>query len=113
MSNPTPAPAPSQGLPKGIDALTELAMDLRWTWCHFSDELWRRLDPVLWAQTTHPSSVLQSVSRERLAAALKDPEFCALLEQLVRSKREAAAAPAWFQKTHPKPPLTCVAYFCM
>jgi starch phosphorylase len=113
MSNPTPAPAAPQAFPKGIDALTELAMDLRWTWCHFSDELWRRLDPALWAQTSHPSSVLQSVSRERLAAALKDPGFCALLEQLVRSKRESAASPAWFQETYPKPPLTCVAYFCM
>jgi len=113
MSIPIPAPTPPQALPKGIDALTELAMDLRWTWCHFSDELWRRLDPTLWSQAPHPSSVLQSVSRERLAAALKDPEFCALLDQLVRSKREAAAAPAWFQKTYPKPPLSCVAYFCM
>jgi starch phosphorylase len=57
--------------------------------------------------------VLQSVSRERLAEALKDREFLALLEQQIRSKRENAAAATWFQQTYPKSPLTCVAYFCM
>jgi starch phosphorylase len=113
MSDATSALAPTEAFPTGIEALTELAMDLRWSWCHSSDELWKRLDPVLWARTTHPSSVLQSVSRERLAEALRDSEFCALLEQLIRSKREAAAAPTWFQQKYPTPPLTCVAYFCM
>jgi len=113
MSNPISSPVPPEALPKGIEALTELAMDLRWSWCHFSDELWKQLDPAHWARTPHPSSVLQSVSRERLAAALADPAFCALLDRLILQKRESAAAPGWFQKSYPKPPLSCVAYFCM
>ena len=29
------------------------------------------------------------------------------------ARRQAAEAPAWFQKTHPQSPLTCVAYFSM
>jgi len=33
--------------PQGLDALTELAMDLRWSWNHRADELWIRLDPEL------------------------------------------------------------------
>jgi starch phosphorylase len=88
-------------------------MDLRWSWNHCSDELWKRLDPDLWAQTHHPNVVLQAVSRDRLDRALADPEFSRLLGGLVQAKRDAAAAPAWFQQNHPQAPLTCVAYFCM
>ena len=60
--------------PQGLEALTELAMDLRWSWNHYSDDLWRRLDPELWALTSHPSVVLQAVSREKLSAALANPD---------------------------------------
>ncbi len=88
-------------------------MDLRWTWNHSMDELWRRLDPALWALTYHPSVVLQSVSREKIAAALADPDFCRLLDRLVQEKRQAATMPRWFQQQHPGASLACVAYFCM
>ena len=107
-SEPAP-PAP----PPEMDALLELAMDLRWSWNHASDELWRRLEPELWALTHHPNAVLQTVAPEQLAGALADPAFRQLLEQLVQAKRQAAAEPAWFQEKYPQPPLTCVAYFCM
>jgi starch phosphorylase len=99
--------------PQGLDGLTELAMDLRWSWNHSADELWRRLDPALWALTHHPSVVLQTVAREKLASALADPDFCRLLDRLVQAKRQAAAAPGWFQQKYPQAPLTCVAYFCL
>jgi glycogen phosphorylase len=108
-SGAPPPPIPSHGL----EALTELAMDLRWTWNHSGDELWRRLDPELWALTYHPSFVLQTVSREKLSQALADPDFCRLLDRLVQANREAATVPRWFQKKHPQAPLSCVAYFCM
>jgi starch phosphorylase len=91
-------------LAEGTDQLTELAMDLRWSWNHCADELWRRLDPELWALTSHPNVVPQTVSREKLAAALADPAFAALLARLVAKKRELAAAPAWFQKNIPAHP---------
>ena len=113
MKDIPPNSTHSADLPHGLEALTELAMDLRWSWSHFSDELWRRLDPTLWALTSHPNVVLQTVSREKLASELADPEYCRLLESAVRAKREAAATPAWFQQKFPAAPLTGVAYFCM
>jgi len=113
MSDEISSPPPSTALPHGLDALTELAMDLRWTWNHCSDVLWTRLDPALWDLTHHPSEVLQAVSRERLAAALADPDFCRELDRLVLANRQAESAPGWFQQTHPQSPLTSVAYFCM
>ena len=107
-NDPTP-PIP----PQGLEALTELAMDLRWTWKHSTDELWQQLDPTLWALTHHSNVVLQTVARERLAQALTDPSFCRLLDRLVEDKRQAAAAPGWFQERYPQGSLNCVAYFCM
>ena len=113
MSDLSPAAPPSTPLPRGHEALIELAMDLRWSWNHCADALWIRLDPARWAQTQHPSEVLQTVSREKLATALADPDFTRELDRLVLANRQAEAEPAWFQQTHPQSPLTGVAYFCL
>ena len=75
--------------PPGLDALRELAMDLRWSWDHGTDELWRRLDPTLWALTHHPNVVLQTVSREKLVGALADPEYRRLLDASVQARIQA------------------------
>jgi starch phosphorylase len=112
MNTTTPA-SPPPTPPQGLDALTELAMDLRWSWNHSADELWRRLDTALWELTHHPNVVLQTVSREKLAGALADPDFCRLLDRLVEARRQAAEAPGWFQKKYPQASLNCVVYFCM
>jgi len=112
--NESPAgPPASPELPRGLAALTELAMDLRWSWHHGTDALWSRLDPELWERTRHPNDVLQAVSHDRLTAALADPAFNRELDRLVLANREAESAPAWFQHAHSQSPLTCVAYFCM
>ena len=97
----------------GFDSLVELALDMRWTWNHATDEVWRRLDPALWDQTHHPCDVLQTVSREKIRRALADQAFRKKIEDLARSKKQAEEAPAWFQKNHPRAPLTCAAYFSM
>jgi starch phosphorylase len=39
---------------EGFDSLAELALDMRWSWNHAADEIWRQLDPVLWELTYHP-----------------------------------------------------------
>ena len=110
----TPAATSSSPTPSnGLAALTELAMDLRWTWNHSADELWAKLDPELWQRTRHPSVMLQTIAHDKLTDALNDPAFTRFLARLVKANRHAETAPAWFQKTHPKSPLTCVAYFCM
>jgi starch phosphorylase len=98
---------------EGFEALTELALDLRWSWNHASDALWRELDPVLWEQTHHPCDVLRTVSRKTLDHALADPTFRKRLDALVEAKARATTEPAWFQQAHPQAPLTCVAYFSM
>jgi starch phosphorylase len=97
----------------GVALLRELALDLRWSWNHASDELWDRLEPELWARTHNPWVVLQTLSRQRLAPILGDPVFRTRLERLVGLAREAALRPTWFGQTHGDSHLGCVAYFSM
>ncbi|MGB2621800.1 MAG: alpha-glucan family phosphorylase [Candidatus Acidiferrum sp.] len=95
------------------DALTELALDLRWSFNHSADKLWERLDPELWDLTHNPWVVLQTVSRDRLQSVTSDPDYQCLVSHLHREKRAAEQAEGWFQKTHPHSALTGVAYFSM
>jgi glycogen phosphorylase len=99
--------------PEGIGYLEELAFDLRNSWEHGADDIWRRLDPELWAATHNPQVVLQTVARTRLRNALADPEFLERLTSVVLARRRAAQATTWFQRSHPQAPLTCAAYFSM
>ncbi len=98
---------------EGFDALADLALDMRWSWNHGSDELWRQLDPDLWTRVANPWVVLQTVSRPKIERALADPGFRAKLDGLLESRRQAARAPAWFQENYAQAGLRCVAYFSM
>ncbi len=50
----------------GCNSLIELALDMRWSWSHYGDKVWKQLDPELWELTQNPWVVLQTVSREKL-----------------------------------------------
>ena len=43
---------------EGFDSLAELALDMRWSWNHATDGVWRTLDPALWERTQNPWVVL-------------------------------------------------------
>jgi len=98
---------------EGFDSLAELALDLRWSWNHATDQVWRQLDPDLWEMTQNPWVVLQTVSQDKLKSLLADPAFRKRVDDLLKAKREAVESPAWFQQEHPQSPLKCVAYFSM
>jgi starch phosphorylase len=98
---------------EGFDSMAELALDMRWSWNHATDEVWRQLDPELWAITHNPWVVLQTVSRDQIERVLDDPAFRKQVNELVEARRQEAKAPAWFQQNHAQAPLTCAAYFSM
>jgi glycogen phosphorylase len=95
------------------DALSELALDLRWCYNHATDPLWRQLDAELWESTHNPWIVLQTVSRQKLQSVTADPVFQKLLADIHREKRTAETSPSWFQRTHPNSGISTVAYFSM
>jgi starch phosphorylase len=98
---------------EGSDSLAELALDLRSSWNHGTDEVWRRLDPALWELTQNPWVVLQTVAKDKLRSVLADATFRGKIDELLRVKHAAEEEPAWFQKNHPQSPLKRVAYFSM
>ena len=95
------------------DALSDLALNLRWAFNHSADHLWQKLDPELWELTHNPWIVLQTVSRERLQSVTADPNFRKLLTELHRGKATLDGAEAWFQRVYPQSGLSGVAYFSM
>ena len=52
MSNQTRVSHPTYNLLpteiEGFDSLAELALDMRWSWVHATNKVWRQLDPELW-----------------------------------------------------------------
>jgi starch phosphorylase len=93
--------------------LVELALDLRWSWDHGADHIWRALDADLWDITRNPIDILQTISQSRLRGLIDDPEFRRSVETLAGLQRESDQAPAWFQQAYAQSPLTAVAYFSM
>ena len=65
------------------EALTELALDLRWSFNHAADQLWARLDPELWELTHNPWIVLQTISQEKLQSVAADTDFRTLVAKLL------------------------------
>ncbi len=95
------------------DALTDLALDLRWSFNHAADRLWGQLDPELWELTHNPWVLLQTVSREKLQSVTAEPRFQRLLTDLHREKMLAEESEAWFEKAHPGSGVSTIAYFSM
>ena len=99
-------------MPEGLEGLTELALNLRWSWSHTADPLWEYIDPDMWNLTGNPWLILQTVSRTRLEALKSDARFRELMDKYVAAHRESLQTIRWFQQAYPLSPVT-VAYFSM
>lgn len=110
MGNPTYSTFSSEA--RGSDALTQLALDLHWSWNHSADEVWKRLHPELWELTGNPWLILQAVPQQKLDATA-DPGFRLRVENLLAEVNERESSPAWFQTAHPDAPLRTAAYFSL
>jgi starch phosphorylase len=98
---------------EGVDALAELALNLHWSWNHATDQLWEALDSELWEETQNPWVILQTVSKDKIQAALAIPKFRQRLDDLLHQNRKSYTEDAWFQKKHKGSPLSLAAYFSM
>jgi starch phosphorylase len=99
-------------MPEGLEGLVELALDLRWSWNHAADALWRKIAPDLWEKTGNPWLILQTVATSQLQSLAEDANFRKLVEDSMTQHKEIMEAPAWFQQTYAKEPFS-IAYFSM
>jgi starch phosphorylase len=66
-------------LPTALQRMSELAVNLLWSWDHNFRALFRRLDPVIWRASNHnPIVLLGRVSQDALERAAADPRYLAL-----------------------------------
>ncbi|WP_455379794.1 alpha-glucan family phosphorylase, partial [Acidihalobacter prosperus] len=100
-------------LPNELQRLTELALDLRWSWSHASDLLWEAIDPELWASTGNSWLILESVSGERLKSLAGDHKFRDELDRQLAEREAHLSGPTWFEAFEDSKSLNGVAYFSM
>lgn len=99
-------------MPEGLEALTDLALDLRWSWNHAADKLWREIAPDLWDRTGNPWLILQTVAADHLHALAADDDFRKMVDVSIAEYQQALRAPTWFQQSYSEETFS-IAYFSM
>jgi len=99
--------------PESLAPLVDLALDLRWTWSHAGDALWRRLDALLWERTRNPWVILQNLSQRNLERFATDAAFQQELRRLIEERERYGRDYGWFAASYPDLGLRTVAYFSM
>ena len=97
-------------LPSGLEALADLALDLRWTVRQTTDRIWETLDAEAWEKTKNPFLILQNVSRARLDEAASDENLLKEILQWQRTKERLLERSKIYAGQHG---LTGLAYFSM
>ncbi|MFE7193154.1 alpha-glucan family phosphorylase [Kitasatospora sp. NPDC057595] len=102
-------------LPEQLQPLHELALNLRWSWHPETRDLFRSVDPDVWAATGEdPVRLLGEVPAARLAALAADRRFLRRLGDLADDLREYLAGPRWYQSAGQQgaaPLPAAIAYF--
>jgi len=103
----------ARNLPDALMPFVDLALDLRWTWSHAADALWRMVNAELWEATRNPWVVLQDVSASKFARLEQDPVFRGELTRLSAERRAYLDAATWCSEHAPALRGESVAYFSM
>lgn len=101
-------------LPDALAHLKDLAYNLRWTWNHEAQELFRDTDRELWSQLEHnPIELINQLSAERIQALMDDDVYLARLNLAKKDLDEYMAGSNWFDTKYPgERAETNIAYFC-
>jgi starch phosphorylase len=97
-------------VPANLEALEELALNLRWSWDPATRDLFASIDPALWGATTDPVRLLGEVSAERLAELSADQSFVDWANRCRDGLRQYLASDRWYQSLGADAPAG-IAYF--
>jgi starch phosphorylase len=97
-------------LPESLNAVTELAANLRWSWHEPTKALFARIDPQRWEELDHdPIALLGAVDPSRLDELSHDTDFMADAEALRADLTAYLEQPRWYQSVPDAP--ARIAYF--
>lgn len=102
-----------QLLPSRLRSLAALALDLRWTWSHAGDALWKAIDEEGWDRTQNPYAILKSQTPRKWEAMAADSSFVQRLDTLASAREAYRQRPAWWQGTSFPEHVSGIAYFSM
>jgi starch phosphorylase len=100
-------------VPDNLQGLAVLAVDLRWSWNHGADELWRAVAPELWDATANPWVILEHVSNQRLVQLSEDESFLRRLREQLDEREQHLTEQTWFSTQYGESFSGQVAYFSM
>ena len=100
-------------LPAGLEFLAELSFDLRWTYNHRADELFKTLDPYLWELTHNPYLIIETVSLDHCNNLSKNKTFINNLNNIREEWKNFDSSATWFAKNYPDTKIKNIAYFSM
>ncbi len=99
-------------LPESLMELSVLARNLFWSWNPQFVELFKRIDPALWAACGHnPVKLLGMVSQSRLETLSQNESFLNELRRASESLSEYVQASTWYEKVCGENPDAVIAYF--
>ncbi|MDY6814358.1 MAG: alpha-glucan family phosphorylase [Pseudomonadota bacterium] len=104
---------PRRQLPEALNGLFTLALDLRWSWHHGSDVLWRSLDQETWDSTHNAWLVLNSTSGEHLDELSRDPEFLARYREQMDAHDRFVRTRTWYSEQCRDELDRGIVFFCM
>ena len=100
-------------LPRRIGRLSELALNLWWSWHPEAQELFKTIDEQLWIECYHnPVKFLRNVKRKALNAAIHDKR-CLEFYDRTMAAFDAYMRPAhtWYSRAYPDHADHLIAYF--
>ncbi|NEQ48771.1 MAG: glycosyltransferase family 1 protein [Leptolyngbya sp. SIO3F4] len=102
-------------LPASLAPLRKLAENIHWDWDVGTIDLFKRLDPDLWASSRYnPILMLSTISQERLQAVAEDGGFIAQMSHAVERLEHYLKAQSWYDTNRANPTSNeCYAYFSM
>jgi glycogen phosphorylase len=99
-------------LPPELAALSDLVMNLRWSWHQETLDLFASVDPELWRECGgDPVRMLGAVSPARLTALARDKRFIRRLSDAADDLNDYLSQPRWYQDLVGVP--RSIAYFSM
>jgi starch phosphorylase len=99
-------------LPRELQPLWDLALDLRWSMSATGVAFWRQVSPALWERSGSAWVVLHNLSEARIGELARDAAFRAFLWRIAAEREAELARPTWFAQAH-EGALGCAAYFSM
>ncbi|ESA36848.1 alpha-glucan phosphorylase [Leptolyngbya sp. Heron Island J] len=102
-------------LPASLAPLRQLAENIHWDWDVETIDLFKRLDPDLWASSRYnPILMLSTISQDRLQTVAEDGGFLAQMHRAVERLEHYLSAQSWYDVNRANPTShECYAYFSM